>query len=456
MPSSPSSAGTRRLDGQTRLLLLVNGLYITASLLSGTFLGIYIWKASRNFVLLGWFTLLTHVLMAVTFWIAGYLAKKGRSGTCIRLGIGVSAVFYGIVLLLGKAAVNYVWLLGMVQGLAVGLFWLGFNVIYFEATNAANRDKFNGFAGVTGSLVGMAAPWGSGYFISHMAGESGYRIIFMVSLGIFVAGVLVSFLLHNREPGGQYQWRLPAKIWRVPRTPWRPVIGALIAQGFRETVFGVLIGLLVYIHTGSEMKLGNYSLITQIVAFVTFFAVGRWLKPRWRRIGMLVGTIAMTLVILPFFFGVNYTTLLIFGIGTSLFIPFFTIPMTSSVFDLIGTNEESVRQRSEYVVLRELSLNVGRILGMTVFIVTLSISKAPAVINWMMLLIGSAPIISWFFMRDRLAPKLERDHSAARAVPFFVQGSEERDHVRHKRPALEHIAHGDFQGNDDAREQPQT
>ncbi|WP_276353369.1 MFS transporter [Cohnella caldifontis] len=404
MPESKRS-GAGRLDGQTRLLLLVNGLFITASMLSGMFLGIYIWKSTHNFVVLGWFTLMNHVFMALTFWIAGFWAKKGRSGTCIRVGIGVSAVFYGIVLLLGKQAVHYVWLLGMVQGLSVGLFWLGFNVIYFEVTNAANRDRFNGLAGVTGALVGMAAPWSSGFLISHTSGEMGYRIMFMTSVGIFLAGALVSLLLHNRDPEGRYEWGLPVRIWRVPDCPWHPVIGALIAQGFRETVFGVMVSLLVYIQTGSEMKLGNYSLITQIVAFAAFYAVGRWLKPGWRKIGMLLGVIAMTLVILPFFAGVNYVTLLIFGVGTALFIPLFTIPMTSSVFDLIGTNEESVRQRAEYVVLRELSLNAGRIAGMAVFIAVLSVSKEPAVVNWMLLIVGSSPLVSWLYMRSRLHPR---------------------------------------------------
>jgi YQGE family putative transporter len=408
MPHSDKSSG--RLDKQTWLLLVVNGLFVTASALSGTFLGIYIWKASKDFILLGWYTLLTHVFMAITFWTAGYWAKKGQNGTCLRAGIGVSAVFYGIVLLLGKNAVHYVWLLGLVQGVAVGLFWLAFNVVYFEATDAGNRDRFNGLTGVMGSLVGMAAPWCAGYLISKSSGESGYRIMFMVSLGIFVAGVFVSFLLHNRKPEGRYSWQLPVRVWTVQETPWRPVVVALAAQGLRESVFGVMIGLLVYIQTGSEMQLGNFALITSLVAFVSFYAVGRWLKPRWRKAGMLVGTLAMTAVIVPFFFGVTYKTLLIFGIGTSLFIPLFTIPMTSSVFDLIGTREESVRQRVEYVVLRELALNAGRIGGMAIFIITLNISKHPTVVNWMLLLVGSSPVLSWLFMRGRLTaqhgPKL--------------------------------------------------
>jgi YQGE family putative transporter len=407
--SAGKKPGAGRLDSQARLLLLVNGLFITAGFFSNTFLSIYIWKATRNFIVLGWFTLFTHISMAVTFWLAGYWAKKGRSGTVLRAGIGAATLFYGIVLLLGKAAPHYAWILGIIQGIATGLFWLGFNIIYFEVTDAGNRDRFNGFTGVTSAVVGMAAPWISGFTISHTPGELGYRIMFMVSLAIFAAGFFVSFRLHNREPdGSSYDWRLPARIWKLRKgAPWRPVLGALAAQGFRETVFTVMISLLVYIQTGSEMKLGNYSLITQLVAFVSFYATGRWLKAQWRQTGMLIGTICLALAVLPLFFGPGYYTLLVFGIGTWLFIPLFIVPMTSSVFDLIGTSKESVQNRAEYVVLRELGLNAGRLAGMIIFIITLSISNAPSVINWMMLITGSAPIISWAFMRKRLAPQLQ-------------------------------------------------
>jgi len=405
-----------QLDGQSRLLLLVNGLFITASFFSGTFLNIYIWKATRDFVLLGWYTLFTHVSMAATFWLAGYFAKKGASGTVLRAGIGVAALFYGIVLLLGRAAPQYAWLLGLVQGLATGLFWLGFNVIYFEVTDAGNRDRFNGLAGVTSSVVGMAAPWISGFTISNTPGELGYRIMFMVSLAIFTAGFFVSFRLRNRAPEGEgYDWRLPARIWKMREgSAWRPVLGGLAFQGLRETVFTVMISLLVFIQTGSEMKLGNFSLITQLVAFGSFYVTGRWLKAEWRQTGMLIGTVCLALAIVPLFFWSGYGALLTFGIGTWLFLPLFIVPMTSSVFDLIGTRRESVRSRAEYVVLRELGLNAGRIAGMIIYIVTLSASSAPPVIRWLMLITGSTPFISWLFMRKRLTPQLRQDPRRSR------------------------------------------
>lgn len=408
MPKRESGAGRAkagRFDRQTWFLLVVNGLFITATALSGTFLGVYIWKASQNYLLLGWYTLLSHTVMAVTFWVAGNAVKEGNKMLVLRLGIGTSAVFYGTVLLLGASAFRFIWLLGIINGLAVGLFWLAYNVVYFEATDASTRDRFNGLAGVVGSMVGIVVPWCSGLLLSHMAGDRGYRTIFMISLAIFVGGVLFSFLLRNRKTDGHYEWRMPLRTLRSSSTPWRRVFGALAAQGLRESVFGVMIGLLVYIQTGSELKLGNYVLITSAVAFVSFFAAGKWLKPRWRRTGMLFGSILITAVILALFFGVNYTTLLIFGIGVALFYPLYLIPITSSVFDLIGQDEESASRRVEFVVLRELGLNVGRITGMIVFMITLSISKAPLVINFLLLAVGSSPIVSWMLMRERLRPK---------------------------------------------------
>ncbi len=399
------TGGNRKLDRQTLFLLAVNVLFITATALSATYLGVYIWKATNNFVVIGWFALLNHLSMALTFWIAGNGVKEGNKMVCLRLGIGVSASFYAIVLLLGKSAFHYIELLGVVQGIANGLFWIAFNVIYFELTNADNRDRFNGMTGVFGSFVGMVVPWCSGIIISSLGGERGYRTIFLISLCIFVAGMGVSFLVRNRRTEGNYDWLLTPHALRKQRTPWLPVFAALAAQGVRESVLGLMIGLLVYISTGSEWRLGNFTLIVSAVAFISFYAVGKWLKPVWRSRGMLIGTIVMTAVIVPFFTGVTYTTLLIFGIGASLFFPLFTIPMTSAVFDLIGSKEDSVRQRVEYVVMRELGLNTGRIVGMVLFITTLSFSRAPLVISILLLVAGSAPLLSWRFMRHLLIPQ---------------------------------------------------
>ncbi|WP_420799792.1 MFS transporter [Paenibacillus mesophilus] len=389
-------------DSQTWLLLIVSGLFAAANALSGTFVNVYLWKAKSDFALIGWFAFAHQVTMGLTFWLAGKWVKEHNKMHSLRLGVAVAALFYSIVLLLQQQAVEYVWLLGIVQGLSSGFFWLAFNVVYFEVTSADNRDRFNGWAGLLGSGAGMIAPWISGWLITRLPGTSGYRLIFAISLAVFVVGVVFSFFLKKRKVSGKYEWTHGYRSLTKRDGPWKRVFAALIAQGIREGVFGFLIGLMVYIATSNEMRIGNFSLVTSAVALVSFYVVGKWLKPAYRKWGMLTGVIMMIVVILPFFWRVNYTTLLLFGIGVALFIPLYTIPMTSSVFDIIGRDRESAEHRVEYVVLRELGLNFGRMFGTIVFIIVVSWTTAPAAINWLLLGVGSSPLLAWALMRNKL------------------------------------------------------
>jgi len=391
-----------RLDRQTKLLLLVNGLFVTANALSGTFVNVYLWKSTNDFSLIAWFALVTHAAGALTFWLSGGWVKRHNKMNCLRLGVAVSALFYLTVLLLGARAASYVALLGAVQGMASGFFWLAFNVVYFEVTEPGNRDLFNGWAGLSGSLAGMIAPWISGYLITHMKETAGYRLIFTLSLAVFLIGVAFSFFLKKRKAQGRYYWFYFLGCLKENRHSWKWAAAALAAQGMREGVFAFIIGLLVYISTQSEMTLGNYSFVTSAVGLVSFMLAGKLLKPRFRRGAMLAGAAAMVGVILVFFWRVNFVSLLIFGVSVALFYPLFSLPMTSATFDLIGRDRESVRNRVEYVVLRELALDAGRIIGVLIFLAVVSFDASPATLNWLMLGIGSAPLLAWFCMRNVL------------------------------------------------------
>ncbi|MED4581930.1 MFS transporter [Brevibacillus choshinensis] len=400
--------GHGQLDTQAKLLLFVNVLFITAGALSGTFVNVYLWKVKSQFAPIAWYTFSTHLAGALTFWLAGVWVKRFNKMNALRLGMAISALFYLLVLVLGTKVVSYAALLGLVQGMAAGFFWLAFNVVYFEITGPDNRDLFNGWAGLLASGGGMIAPWISGYLISHLSDARGYTLIFTISLVLFVVGVVISFFLKKRQSEGSYSWTFAFYSLRKD-TNWRWAFGALAGQGLREGVFGFIIGLMVYIATKSEMTLGNYWLITSAVGLGSYYVVGKWFKPSYRKWGMLCGALVMSGVVSLFFWQVSYATLLIFGAAVGLSYPLFSVPMISTVFDLIGTNEESARNRVEYVVLREFGLDAGRLLGILVFLVVTSFSTTPITLNWLILLIGTGPLIAWFCMK-RLFSRVEASH----------------------------------------------
>jgi YQGE family putative transporter len=403
MPNPSQTKDRGHLDGQTRLLLVVNVLFAGANALSGAFLNVYLWKAKPDLATIGWFALSHQIVMATVFIVAGKWVKEHNKMHALRLGVMLAAAFYFLVLYLGTKSADVVVWLGGVQGVSSALFWLAFNVVYFEVTERGNRDVFNGWSGLLGSGAGMVAPWLSGILITRMEDLSGYRLIFSISLGLFVSGAITSFFLKRRPVQPHYTWLYGIHKLREHGNPWRRVFPALVAQGVREGVFTFLIGLMVFIATRKEMQLGNYAFITSAVSLAAFFIAGKLLKPEHRSLSMAFGAAAMTIVIVPFFWQVNYTTLLLFGIVVAFVYPLYSIPITSAVFDLIGTNQESASHRVEYVVLRETALNSGRIMGTIAFLVVVSLSSAPSAMVTLMLVIGSAPVFAWVFMRKFLA-----------------------------------------------------
>ena len=81
------------------MLLVVHGLFAIAQALSGTFVNVYIWKVKNDFALIGWFALATQLAGGFTFWLAGKWVKEHNKMIALRLGVGVSALFYVLVLI---------------------------------------------------------------------------------------------------------------------------------------------------------------------------------------------------------------------------------------------------------------------------------------------------------------------------------------------------------------------
>ncbi|WP_240644070.1 MFS transporter [Paenibacillus paeoniae] len=398
----------KTLERQAVLLLVVQALYGISTALSGTFVPVYLWKSSGSYLVIGWFTFAQYALGGLVFWLAGKWVKEYNKMHSLRTGIALSGLFYCVVLFLGEGAKNWAVPLGILSGIAMGLFWLAFNVVYFEVTDPDTRDRYNGWAGLLGSAAGILAPWISGLIITSMKGEQGYRIIFMLSLAIFAIGVVLSFWLKKRHGEGSYQWTLGFKQLAERGNPWRRLFPAIAAQGVREGVFMFLVGLTVYVATRTESKLGLYSLITSLVALISFGVAGKWMSKLRLTWSMLAGVVMIAAVILPLFWEVSYSTLLLFGIGTSLFLPLYMIPMTTKVFDVIGRDQESAAHREEFIVLREMALTAGRLLGLTAYLIVMSTHHSPKTMTWLMLAVGLAPIAGWWWMKPFLHQRVAR------------------------------------------------
>lgn len=390
--------GDIELTKDLSLLLFIGGLYSLSIALSNTFVNIYLWKQSGELADLGLYNLSIVIAQPLTFILAGRWAKKVDRVIVLRIGVILLALFYVTVLLVGTRASDFLLLLGALLGMGYGFYWLAFNVLTFEITEPETRDFFNGFLGILGSVGGMIGPFAAGFIISRLDKFTGYTVVFGLSLGLFAVAVFLSFSLKRRPAHGRY-WFQRIITERKHDMNWRMITNAHFFQGLREGVFVFIVSVFVFIATDSEMALGTYGLINSGVSFLAYYFVSRMLKKEYRKKAILVGGLLLFLAIFLIVFSPNYYRLLLYAALIAVAYPLLLVPYSSMTYDVIGRGWKAAEMRIEYIVVRELFLNLGRIFSILLFLASISIFTEETIIPVLLILLGSGHSLIYFFIR---------------------------------------------------------
>ncbi|MBT2643776.1 MFS transporter [Bacillus sp. ISL-41] len=390
--------GDIELTKDLALLLIIGGLYSLSIALSNTFVNIYLWKQSGELADLAMYNLSIVVAQPLTFILAGRWAKKVDRVIVLRIGVIFLALFYVTVLLVGTKASDFLLLLGVLLGIGYGFYWLAYNVLTFEITEPETRDFFNGFLGILGSVGGMIGPIAAGFIISRLEKLTGYTVVFGLSLGLFSIAVLLSFFLKRRPAHGKY-WFQRIIAERKYDKNWRMVTNAHFFQGMREGVFVFIVSVFVFIATDSEMALGTYGLINSGISFLAYYFVSRMLKKEHRKKAILVGGIILFLAIFLIVFQVSYFRLLLYAALIAVAYPLLLVPYASMTYDVIGRGWKAAEMRIEYIVVRELFLNLGRVASILLFLAAIHIFNEEQAIPVLLVILGSGHTLIYLFIR---------------------------------------------------------
>ncbi|MCH6266607.1 MULTISPECIES: MFS transporter [Neobacillus] len=390
--------GDVELTKDLTLLLMIGGLYSLSVALSNTFVNIYLWKQTGQYSDLALYNLSIVVLQPLTFILAGRWAKKIDRVIVLRIGVSFLAFFYLAVLLSGTKAATYLLLLGGLLGVGYGFYWLAYNVLTFEITEPETRDFFNGFLGILSSLGGMIGPIAAGVIITRFEKFTGYTIVFGLSLGLFALAVLLSFSLKPRPAKGRYCFKRILEE-RKQNENWRLITNAHFFQGLREGTFLFVISVFVYISTGSEMALGTFGLLNSGISFVAYFLASRLIKKSYRKKAILIGGLMLYAAVILIAWEVNYAKLLIYAAMIAIAYPLLLVPYMSTTYDVIGSGWKAAEMRIEYIVVREIFLNVGRIVSVLAFLAAVTLFNEEKSIPYLLLILGAGHTLIYLFIK---------------------------------------------------------
>ncbi|SDK54507.1 MFS transporter [Sediminibacillus albus] len=391
--------GDIEVDRDLKLLLTIGGLYSLGIFLSNTFVNIYLWKQSGDYVAIALYNISIYIMQPLTFILAGRWAKKVDRVIVLRLGVVFLSLFFMTVLIVGEQAATYNMMLGGLLGIGYGFYWLAFNVLTFEVTEPETRDFFNGFQGLLQSLGGMIGPILAGYVISRLESFQGYTVIFAISFCLFISAVVCTFFLNRRSAKGDFRFFTIFKE-RKRNKDWKRILYAHSFQGLREGVFVFVISVWVFITTQSELALGTFNLIFSGFSFLFYYAATRLIKPRMRKKAIFVGGLSLYLSLYLIILHMDYTTLLIYAGIIGFSYPILFVPYASMTYDVIGKARKAGEMRIEYIVVREVFLNFGRITSIGLFLIAVSFYSAETAIPYLLMVVGIGHFIIYFFVKD--------------------------------------------------------
>ncbi|HLR80660.1 MAG TPA: MFS transporter [Bacillota bacterium] len=399
MQKIQSMIGKAEINRDLVLLLVIGGLYSLGIFMSNTFVNVYLWKQAGDYTTIAMYNLAIFLFQPLAFIVAGKMAKKVDRIIVLRLGVIFLSLFFLSVLLIGENSASYHFILGSVLGVGYGFYWLAFNVLTFEITEPETRDFFNGFLGILQSLGGMIGPVSSGFLIAKLPVNIGYTVIFATSFVLFICAVTLSFFLNRRQAEGHFYVKQVVRQWKH-NPHWRKILNAHVFQGLREGIFMFVITIWVFLVTKSEFLLGIFNLYFYGISFVFYFLATKFIPPSKRKKAVLIGSILLYGSLFIILFRMNYLSLIIYAMMIGMAYPMINVPYGSLTYDVIGKAWKAKELRVEYIVVREVFVNGGRIVSIVAFLFTIMISNPEKSIPVLLIIFGASHLFVYICIRD--------------------------------------------------------
>lgn len=351
---------------ELKFYLLMNALFAFGTSLSGVFQSVFLWKLDKTYSLLAYYSMYWSVAIIISFGLCAWLARKTSPMITMRLGFVFYLITYLIMLFFHDTLDEHIMLLGISNGLAMSLYYVGMHMAVLDLTTNDKRDQFLYIQGILFTIGGVIAPLLSGLLISSFAGMIGYYVVFMATC-VFL---FIAFIVSLRVKGNPVTTK--SHFWEVIKNPspeWKKMYSIMFADGIVSGAFTTfLITMMTFKVAGGELNLGLYNTGAQIMSIVAFYMLAKFSKAKDRITVFAIGSVTILLSSVLISVYPIFISLVIFGILSPIAMNMIGTSMNAMIYESIERDPDYKEKRLDYIIIREIPLGVGRIIGVVLFL----------------------------------------------------------------------------------------
>jgi YQGE family putative transporter len=359
----------RRISQEAALTITIHSLFQFGASMAVLFLNLYLWRLTENLTVNGIYSIIAFLMTPVGFALGGWITKRKDRLVTYRLGIVITALFFLLVIIVQENVVHYYVLFAFFNGIASGLYWVGYLVLMYDVTTDTNRIRYLGLNTAFFNGAGLLGPALAGSIIGHSEGLQGYIVTFILSFVMFVIAAVVSMRIGaSTIRHKSYYLKLMPLLMRKNIVWVRALIGFFI-YGLLQGIMLFLPNILLFQTVGREDLVGYLGVCFSSVVIVTAYVLSRKAKEAGAHSYLLASSTAVVLGSLILLVDVRFWTVVVFMVLYSISNPIAINTLNSYYYRLIGTLPLKGQLRNEVVVIRESFLNTGRVISITLLLV---------------------------------------------------------------------------------------
>lgn len=385
----------RRLGKDAVTALIIHSCFQFGASMSGLFLNLYLWRLTQDLAVNALYNLIVFAITPIAFAAGGWIAKKRDRMVTYRIGIVMIALFYLMVILAQEQVPHYYIWFALFNGIAAGFYWTGYLVLQYDVSTEANRIRFLAMNMVMFNSAGLAGPALAGFVIQRNDGLQGYMIIFTLAFIMFVIAAVISFRIPMVQSHHKAYYLKFMGLVMHRNKRWLKALYSFFVLGLFQGLMLFLPNIMLFQAVGREDWVGYLGVFFSSLTVATGYVISR--KAQKENVRQYVffsttGVVAGSGLLLT---GVELWSVVLFMILFSICNPLAINTLTSYYYRLIGSLPLKGQLRIESVVMRELFLNLGRVLsiGLLVLLATDLESEVMPVILFVMAVMQYALVL---------------------------------------------------------------
>lgn len=357
----------RTLSDNFRKLVLSHYSFLVFFTLPGVFINTFLLEKSNISVVLI-YNIIVFVLTAISMHFSPVVMRRFSVTSVSKIGVLLYAFVYLLLLIMMDKVVNYYYVIAILTGVAAGFYWLGYNTLVNDLSTDNTRDKALGILNIGYSIANMIIPLFSGYLLSIFK-DLGYFIIFAAAALIALLTIFLYARLPVIKPSLVQKGALKrAYLLSFKDSRWRICFAGEIIKGIREGSMTFILSVALFSMVKDEFLVGLNSLASGIAAVIASILLSKIIRPENRILSMSYAVSLMMIISIILIISPTPSVIVFFSIANSLIQNFLLNPSISILYSIFEKQKESQEIKSELFAVRELALDLGRGIGIAVFL----------------------------------------------------------------------------------------